>query len=212
MKRWQSREITFFEFKMHENRARTGLLPFFVLTIGVVGWSVASAQPVKPGCEVPDSVSKFILEHGFKEEFRNAPVVQPTAPHKQMQLEVKYTDKVSLAGCDVRLRSYGGKLVGDTIRARPGDTLYIRLSNKLPAHISHPHPQDPPPTNHHEHFSFNITNLHTHGLHTSPEGTSDNVFLEVKPGGFQDYEVHIHNKHPVGTFWYHAHVHGSTAV
>ena len=28
----------------------------------------------------------------------------------------------------------------------------------------------------------------------------------------QQYEVHIPEDHPAGTFWYHAHKHGSTAA
>src|SRR5262249_19920752 len=59
---------------------------------------------------------------------------------------------------------------------------------------------------------------HTHGLNTSPKGhkaprfSGDNVLLEVHPGEIQDYRLHIHDKHPTGTFWYHAHLHGSTAL
>jgi FtsP/CotA-like multicopper oxidase with cupredoxin domain len=62
----------------------------------------------------------------------------------------------------------------------------------------------------------NITNLHTHGWHVSPgnneNGTpSDNVFIKVKAGENKDYEYYL-QEHASGTFWYHAHVHGSTAV
>src|SRR5215510_5408776 len=108
---------------------------------------------------------------------------RPVSPELQYKLEVKYTDpeNTNIAGCKLRLRSYNGKLVGDTIRARPGDTLYIKVINNLPSDALHPHPQDPAPLDHHSHFNFNLTNLHTHGLHTSPDGISDNVLLTVKP-------------------------------
>src|SRR5262249_39483173 len=46
----------------------------------------------------------------------------------------------------------------------------------------------------------------------SPSGNSDNVFLAIHPSQTQDYEIHIPDDHPAGTFWYHAHYHGSTAV
>ena len=40
----------------------------------------------------------------------------------------------------MKLRSYNGRLVGETIRASPGDTLYLRIENNLPqAHHDHPH-------------------------------------------------------------------------
>jgi FtsP/CotA-like multicopper oxidase with cupredoxin domain len=118
-----------------------------------------------------------------------------------------------VAGCQVHLRSYNGKVTGDTLRIKPGDTLYLRLVNNLPANApSVPHPQQPPPSGHAQQFNFNITNLHTHGLHVSPEGISDNVLLEVGPQTTQPYAIRVPEDHPPGTFWYHAHLHGSTAV
>ncbi|MBR1001957.1 MULTISPECIES: multicopper oxidase family protein [Bradyrhizobium] len=178
-------------------------------------------------CDLPPPTSqtaarqqymKQLVESYGGEEFRNAPFASPTTLAAQLDLIVDYAENI-VAGCKVRLRSYNGGIVGPTIRAHPGDTLYIRLVNKLPAGVHNPHPQDPVPPEHAGHFSFNITNLHTHGLNTSPEGDSDNVFLEIAPAEFQDdpksvqtYRIKLHNKHPAGTFWYHAHVHGVTAI
>ena len=75
-----------------------------------------------------------------------------------------------------------------------------------------------------------MTNFHTHGLHVSPDVSpssgkdSDNIFLQVTPPdqvvpcddtnvriGGTDYLFDIPENHPPGTFWYHAHKHGSTA-
>ncbi len=56
------------------------------------------------------------------------------------------------------------------------------------------------------------TNLHTHGLHVSPEGDSDNVFVMVDPGETHTYRYQIPADHPSGTFWYHPHHHGQVAV
>jgi FtsP/CotA-like multicopper oxidase with cupredoxin domain/peroxiredoxin len=111
-----------------------------------------------------------------------------------------------IGGDPVYLRSYNGKLVGPTLRAKPGDTLLITLENRLP-------PEDPAEdTGHNTLHDFNVTNLHTHGLHVSPDGISDNVFLTVKPNQTQEYKIEIPRDHPCGTFWYHAHYHGSTAA
>jgi FtsP/CotA-like multicopper oxidase with cupredoxin domain len=65
----------------------------------------------------------------------------------------------------VFLRSYNGKLVGPTLRARPGDILRITLRNDLP------------PEDHHVGMlnrlnRLNTTNLHTHGLHVSPRASA----------------------------------------
>lgn len=50
------------------------------------------------------------------------------------------------------------------------------------------------------------------GLHVSPEGMSDDVFREVGPGETAEYTYIIPSDHPVGTFWYHPHVHGSSSL
>ena len=54
--------------------------------------------------------------------------------------------------------------------------------------------------------------MHFHGLHVSPTGNSDNVLLNIAPQTHFEYEVNIPFDHPSGTFWYHPHRHGSTAM
>ncbi|MDB5069194.1 MAG: multicopper oxidase [Candidatus Eremiobacteraeota bacterium] len=115
---------------------------------------------------------------------------------------------------DLTLRSYNGCLTSPMIEALPGDSLHIALHNELskddPTCNGDPRGQYlqlPPGVG-----CFNTTNLHMHGLHVSPAGISDNVLLSVTPGYTQPYKVDIPKDHPAGTFWYHAHMHGSTAV
>lgn len=108
----------------------------------------------------------------------------------------------------VHLRSYNGELVGPTMRVRPGQLLRILLRNNLPAN-------DPScKSNQNEDIPhcYNSTNLHTHGWHVSPTGNSDNVLLDIGPGITLDYEYYLPKDHPAGTFWYHSHRHGSTAL
>jgi len=115
----------------------------------------------------------------------------------------------------VRLRSYFSdeteitRFFGPTIVARPGDTLRVKLTNNLPA-------DDPSCQDHPENIDvphcFNSTNLHTHGFWVSPAGNSDNVFLSISPGTGFEFEFNIPQGHPAGTFWYHPHLHGSTAL
>ncbi len=109
----------------------------------------------------------------------------------------------------VNLRSYNGCPTGPTISVKHGATLNVTLNNALPA--------DPEATcasvaDHTTPHCFNHTNLHTHGLHVSPSGSSDNVLLSVPPGATQKYAYQLPSNHPSGTFWYHAHLHGSTAI
>jgi FtsP/CotA-like multicopper oxidase with cupredoxin domain len=124
-------------------------------------------------------------------------------------LSVKYAD-ATIGNDAVHLRSYEGRLVGPTLRVRPGDTLRIAFKDDLPPTSGgavHNHSNTPSPDH------FNATNLHTHGLHVSPKDPADNVLLIFNPGDpVHKYEYKIPANHPAGTFWYHAHVHGSTSI
>lgn len=153
-------------------------------------------------------------------------------------LSVEYQER-NIAGCNTWLRNYayrqnnGSKtsaLVGPTLKLKPGDILRFRLENRMPdcasapdflcagSHQhSHSEAMDAPLSNEdaakmNTPHNFNVTNFHTHGLWVSPSKNSDNVLLELQPGYGFDYEIRIPEDHPQGTFWYHAHVHGSTAL
>ncbi len=69
---------------------------------------------------------------------------------------------------------------------------------------------------------FTTTNLHTHGLHVTPQAPSDDVLLMIRSSTDTDpmvieeprtypYRYDIPGDHPVGTFWYHPHKHGAVA-
>src|SRR5262249_60941020 len=93
---------------------------------------------------------------------------------------------IRVAGTTVDGRAYTDGLVGPTLVVKPGDTIALTLDNSLDAH----------------------TNIHFHGLHTSPSGNGDDIFLSVEPGQKFAYSVKIPADHPAGTFWYHSHAHG----
>ena len=68
-------------------------------------------------------------------------------------------------------------------------------------------------------MDVNTTNLHLHGLHVSPSpydaatGTcGDNIRCTVRPGSELTFTAAIPDDHPTGTFWYHPHVHSTTAL
>lgn len=115
----------------------------------------------------------------------------------------------------VNLRSYQGSkidpkapFVAPTLRVFPGETIRATLNNKLPADpscISHDKGVNVP-------HCFNGTNMHTHGLWINPAGNSDNVLISIDPTVSFQYEYNIPADHPAGTFWYHPHRHGSTAI
>lgn len=141
-------------------------------------------------------------------------------PDKNPQLDIVLTDgwiynPATRRNDRVRLRSYVAKgappnpftpFVAPTLRARPGETIRIKLNNQLA-----PQPRCTPPDINVPHC-FNSTNLHSHGLWVSPSGNSDNVLIAIRPKVAFEYEYNIPATHPAGTFWYHPHLHGSTAL
>jgi L-ascorbate oxidase len=145
----------------------------------------------------------------------------PPAPtgRRDFDLTVTYTDnKIRNPATQrfdkVRLRSYTGEgvdpdaYVAPKIEVRPGQTVSMTLHNQLPPDPSCTAPggdvNDP--------HCFNGTNLHSHGLWVSPSGNSDNVLLSINPGVSFEYIYNLPLDHPAGTFWYHSHRHGSTAL
>ena len=74
---------------------------------------------------------------------------------------------------------------GPDLALRPGEVLRIRLVNDLP-----PNP-DPVPLDMALPHHFNTTNFHSHGLHVSPGGISDNIFRSMEPGQSYDIEIAI---------------------
>lgn len=154
----------------------------------------------------------------------NAPanaVLNPHAGHERvLDLTIKYTnnfiyDPGTQQQVPVYLRSYQGTgvdpqapFVAPTIDVTPGDTIRINLDNQLPSSsdcVTKPKSVNTP-------HCFNGTNLHSHGLWVSPTGNSDNVLLKINPQQKFQYEYNIPSDHPAGTFWYHPHLHGSTAL
>lgn len=95
----------------------------------------------------------------------------------------------TVAGQHAQLMTYNGISPGPTLVAKPGDTININFTNKL---------GEP-------------TNLHTHGLHVSPTGNSDNVFVEIKNGESFQYQYKLDADLPPGVYWYHPHHHGMAA-
>jgi len=96
---------------------------------------------------------------------------------------------VRIGGRNATALSYNGGLPGPTLHLLPGDRLRVQLVNRLGA----------------------PTNVHVHGLHVSPLGNGDNMFVSVDPGRSFDYDYQLPEDHPAGVYWYHPHHHGMVA-
>jgi len=197
---------------MQQNKLNT----FIALSLAL-GSSLALAEDsaLNPLC----AFKPINLDQYGHKPFQNPPEIKSQNGMLNTTLGVQYTDPktTSIAGCPVKLRTYNGQLVGPTLRIRQGDVIHLLLDNQLPQEtpdqVQAQFDQekdsaylDTRPA------SFNTTNMHYHGLHVSPTGNSDNVLLAIAPQSKFPYEVKLPGNHPIGTYWYHAHAHGSTSI
>lgn len=91
---------------------------------------------------------------------------------------------------------------GPTIRMTPGNKYVLRFQNRLP--------YEPLSAAENVFKDPNASNIHTHGLHISGETPSDDVTRTFEGGFGGDFVYDIPADHMGGTYWYHAHHHGST--
>ncbi|HEY2765414.1 MAG TPA: multicopper oxidase family protein [Pseudonocardiaceae bacterium] len=98
-------------------------------------------------------------------------------------------EQVDVAGRKLWALTYNGRYMPPTLRFRPGDRMELVMENRLDQH----------------------TNLHVHGLHVSPSGNSDNVFIDIHPGETYHFSYQFPNNLLPGTYWYHPHAHPITA-
>lgn len=98
--------------------------------------------------------------------------------------------KKKINGTVDQLMEFNRIMPGPTLVLCPGDLVRVDLQDKLPLPM----------------------NLHVHGLHVSPSGDGDNVFVTVNPLQSHDYRYQLPLDHEPGAFWYHPHLHGLVDV
>lgn len=172
--------------------------------VPVAGFAQDGEAPKRPQFREPPVAQAAALEAMADSE---APVV---ALRAQRQLED-----------DTLCLTYNQERPGPTIYMDPNGTHRVYLENHLKPFTAAELVQfDPPvlmPGEPQEVADFlaatsGVTNLHTHGLHVSPRGRSDNVLLKINPKRSNLYTLSLPANHAPGTHWYHAHLHGSTAL
>jgi len=98
--------------------------------------------------------------------------------------------------------SFNGREDPPVIRAVPGQDIRLTYINAMST-ASHERCIDGPCTN--------MTNLHFHGLHVSPDAPQDDVIgMMAMPGQSLHYVVKIPPDQPPGLYWYHTHPHGES--
>jgi FtsP/CotA-like multicopper oxidase with cupredoxin domain len=98
--------------------------------------------------------------------------------------------QVNVAGRKLWALTYNGLYMPPTLRFRPGDTMNLAMENRVSPY----------------------TNLHVHGLHVSPSGNADNVFIHIHPGETFHYSYQFPKTLKPGTYWYHSHAHPHSAA
>jgi FtsP/CotA-like multicopper oxidase with cupredoxin domain len=97
--------------------------------------------------------------------------------------------EVDVGGRKLWALTYNDRYMPPTLRIRPGDRVELAMENRLNEH----------------------TNLHVHGLHVSPSGHSDNIFIHIEPGKTFHYSYQFPKSLGPGTYWYHSHAHPMSA-
>lgn len=141
-------------------------------------WTAACATTVKPHC--PAHVPP-IIHDGFPEPkmiFADNGVLDTSLHMSTADVTVNGTTYTT--GFE-----YNQQLPGPTLFICPGDKLILHLYNDSPL----------------------PTNLHVHGLHVSPDGNGDDVFIDVPPLTEHTYEYQIPLDQFPGFYWYHPHYH-----
>jgi suppressor of ftsI len=126
---------------------------------------------------------------GVSDTLREPPVRTSSNGLLQTSLEASVVPH-EIGGRTALSNVYERMFPSPTLRVHPGDTIKLHFSNQL----------------------NELTNLHMHGLHVSPSGNSDNIFLHIQPGDTYDYEYHLPDDHPSGLYWYHPHFHTLTTT
>ena len=99
---------------------------------------------------------------------------------------------------------YRGNNTPPVIRVQPGSVLNVEYKNELAAQskeecVGHP--------------CMQMTNLHFHGLHVSPNAPQDDALdMIASPGQTLHYSVQVPLQQPPGLYWYHTHPHGESYV
>jgi suppressor of ftsI len=97
---------------------------------------------------------------------------------------------------------YQGGEEPPVIRASPGHTVKITYKNAMSPNSNEICVDGP---------CMNMTNLHFHGLHVSPNAPQDDVItMMALPGQSLQYAVEIPLDQAPGLYWYHTHPHGES--
>ena len=127
-------------------------------------------------------------------DYSEPPVVQSAGGFASLRLAAVLAD----FGPAYLWESGNEQFVAPTIELNPGDTIALKLDDNLPS----------------GYLAMGLTddtNVHFHGLTTSPVAPGDDSIDTIAPRASTTYDVTVSTDQPPGAYWYHAHPHGETA-
>jgi len=176
------------------------MIRFIALIVALIAISPAAAFAAS--CPINDNEIKDPVPLGWT----HVPGGSGVDEHWTASLEIG-VETLCVGGETITTRVYRvpgtvGTIPGPTIVMEPGKKYVLQFKNVLP--------YDAPDPEHNTLKDPNISNLHTHGLHISGESPGDDVTRSFEGGAGGDFVYDIPDDHMGGTYWYHAHHHGST--
>ncbi|MFJ6141755.1 multicopper oxidase family protein [Kitasatospora sp. NPDC092286] len=144
-------------------------------------WAVQSVRPAAPPSADPPH-SPAASPAGTGRPLQDPPQLVSHDGVLKARITVSRR-KVAVGDSELFALTYNGSYMPPTLRIRPGDRVELDMVNEW----------------------TEDTNLHVHGLHVSPESPSDDIFIEIKPGGTFHYSYRIPHDITPGTYWYHSH-------
>ncbi|MGH7555217.1 MAG: multicopper oxidase domain-containing protein [Longimicrobiales bacterium] len=87
-------------------------------------------------------------------------------------------------------RVYNGQYLPPLLRVNPGDSLKLRVVNRL--------------------TGDDVTNIHYHGTSVSPRPGMDNIYMHIATADSFDFALYFPTDHERGLYWYHPHPHGES--
>ncbi len=173
---------------MYSNKKCVDRLALAILGLCLLGCALTTGATSAAAAPLPELTELTELTELASDGFRALPELRSTQGVLAAQLEARPTT-VTLDHVAFQALTFNGDYGGPVLRVHPGDQLRLRLHNAL---------ADQP------------VNLHFHGSHASPQGSSDNMHIEVQPGKDFDYALTVPASQPPGLYWYHTHIHGQS--
>jgi FtsP/CotA-like multicopper oxidase with cupredoxin domain len=121
---------------------------------------------------------------------------------------IRWSEPSGALSFNTRAYCYNGacSIPGPAFKLKPGDSFTLIVDNTLGEDNATYHAG----SGHNYMHGPNSTNVHTHGLHISPN--VDNVAVNIRPGASHTYAYSIGATHAPGQAWFHSHRHGSAAM